>query len=88
MLGSFNNCNIIQISHTAKSCEEIDKINQFVIDGISDYMSSLVKTGKYGALNKTGTTTMGYYVIKFISEAYTLQEENVRRKNWFSWLNS
>ena len=29
----------------------------------------------YGSISTIYTTTMGYYVIKFISEAYTLQEE-------------
>ena len=38
-------------------------------------MAALVQTNKYGDINTTYTTTMGYYVIKFMSEAYTLQEE-------------
>ena len=36
-------------------------------------MDALVKTGKYGAHNATDTTTMGYYVIKSMSEAYNIQ---------------
>ena len=35
------------------------------------------KTYKYGAINTTDKTTMGYYVIKFMSEPYTLQEEKM-----------
>ena len=38
-------------------------------------MDALVQTGKDGAINTIYTTKIGYYVIKFISEAYTLQEE-------------
>ena len=38
-------------------------------------MSVLVQTVKYGSINTIDTTTIGYYKIKFISEAYTLQEE-------------
>ena len=37
-------------------------------------MASLVESGKYGAINKTYTPTNGFYVIMFISGAYTLQE--------------
>ena len=37
-------------------------------------MASLVQSSKYGAINTIGTSTMGYYVIKFFSEAYTLQD--------------
>ena len=37
-------------------------------------MASLVETGKYGGINTTDTTTNRFYIIMFISEAYTLQE--------------
>ena len=40
-------------------------------------MAELVKTGKYGAINTTDTTTMGYCVIKFMSEKFTLQQETM-----------
>ena len=36
-------------------------------------MVILAQTGKYDAINTTDTTIMGYYCIKFFSEAYTLQ---------------
>ena len=37
-------------------------------------MASLVESGKYGAKNKTDTSTNGFYVIMFTSGAYKLQE--------------
>ena len=37
-------------------------------------MASLVKSGKYGAINTTDTETNGFYFIMFTSEAYTLQD--------------
>ena len=73
MLGSFNNCNILPFSQKAKSCEEIDKIHQVLLDGISDNMTALVQTGKYGAINTIDTTKMGYYVKTIMSLAYTLK---------------
>ena len=36
-------------------------------------MASLVKSGKYDSMNTIDTLTMGYYVINFVSDAYTLQ---------------
>ena len=36
-------------------------------------MDSLIQSGNYGDINTAGTITNGFYVIKFISEAYTLQ---------------
>ena len=39
-------------------------------------MASLVQSINYGDMNKKYFTTMGYYVIKFFSGVYTIQEEN------------
>ena len=50
-----------------------EEINQVVLDRISDDMASLVQYGKYGAINTSDTTKNGCYVIMFISEAKTLQ---------------
>ena len=36
-------------------------------------MASLVQSGMYGAINIDDTITNGFHIIKFISEAYTLQ---------------
>ena len=75
VLISFNNCNTIDFSHKSTSSEDIEKINQFVLDGISDNMDALLQTVQYGNINTSDTTTMGYYVVKLLSEAYTLQED-------------
>ena len=48
-------------------------MHQVVLDIISYNVASLVKPGKYGLINTDETTTNGFYVIKFVSEAYTLQ---------------
>ena len=50
-----------------------DDIHQFLFDGISDNMASLVQASKYGIIDRAETTTNGLYVIQFISEEYTLQ---------------
>ena len=50
----------------------MDKIHQVLLDIISDNMAALVQNDTYGAINTTYTTTMGYYVIKFMSKPYTL----------------
>ena len=56
-LGYFNNWNIINFSHKATSSEDLDKIHKVFLDGISDIMSALVKTGQYGTINTPDTTT-------------------------------
>ena len=47
------------------------KIDQVELYNISDNMSALVKTGKYGSINRKYTTEMGWYVIKFHSVSYS-----------------
>ena len=37
------------------------------MDSISDNMATLVKIGKYGDINITDASTMGYYENKFMS---------------------
>ena len=49
--------------------------HKIVLDVIIDNMASLVKLGKYGAINESYPTTIGYYVIKCLSKTYTLQAE-------------
>ena len=53
--------------------ETFDEIHQVVLEGIIDNMASLVQSGVYVAINTDYTTTNGLYVIQFLSEAYTLQ---------------
>ena len=48
-------------------------MHQVLLDGNSENMDVLVQTDKYGASNTTNASTMGYYVIKFVSKAYRLQ---------------
>ena len=75
VLGSFNKLNIITFSQKATTSEAFEDIHQGVLDGIIENMISLVQYGKYGAMNTTYTSTTGYYVIKFVSEAYNLQDD-------------
>ena len=38
-------------------------------------MASLVQHGKYGSTNTTEPTKLRYYVLKYVSETYNLQED-------------
>ena len=74
VLVSFNNWNIIKLSLKSTSSDTFDEIHQVVLGGISDNMASLFQSSKYGDINTTDTSTNGFHVIMFTSEAYTLQE--------------
>ena len=64
MLGYFNNWNIIKFENKTTSSEDFDEVNKVARDGISANMASLTQTGKYGYINESDTTTLGYYIRK------------------------
>ena len=69
--------------------EAFEEIHQVILDGISDNMVSLVQYGKFYDINITDTSTMVYYVVKFFSGAYTLQDGTTcDERISFSWLTS
>ena len=45
-----------------------------LIDAISDNIASLGHGIEYGAINTAYTTTMRYYIVKYVFEAFKLQE--------------
>ena len=61
------------MSYKATTNQHFEDIDQFLLDGISDNMVSLVQSGNYCYINTTDTSKMRSYVIKFVSEAYGLQ---------------
>ena len=67
VLGSLNNCNIIQLSQKSTPSDAFDEIHQVFIDGISDNLAWLVESGKYGSINTTDTKTNEFYVVMFTS---------------------
>ena len=69
MLVSFNNWSIVQFTNKTTSSEDFDAVYKVVLDGISDNMAYIVQLG-----NAEDPTTLGYYVIKYLYEPYTLQE--------------
>ena len=73
VLGSYNNWNIIELTAKYTPFEAFDELHKVVIDRINENMASLVQYGMYGAINTYKTTINGFYVIQFISDTYTLQ---------------
>ena len=64
----------MKLSQKSTPSNKFDKIHQVLLDDIGDNVASLVESGKYGYINTTDTTTNGFYVVMFTSEAYTLQD--------------
>ena len=73
VLGPYKNWNIIHLTTKSIPSETFYEIHQVVFDGISDIMTLLVQLGMYGVINTYDTTTNGFCVIRFLLEAYTMQ---------------
>ena len=73
VMGPYKNWNIIHLSPKSIPSEAFDEINQVVLDRISENMASLVQLDMYGAINTDDNTTNVFYLIKLLSDAYTLQ---------------
>ena len=73
VLGSYKNWNITELTPKSTPFEAFDEINKLFLDGISENMASLVQSSMYGAIETDDTTTNGFYVIQFLSEECTLQ---------------
>ena len=73
MLGYLNNWNPIHFTNKTTSSEDFNDVHQALLDGIIENMDSFVHTGKYGAINVADPTTLGYYVVNYLSELYTPQ---------------
>ena len=75
MLGSLNNWNIIQFTNKTTKNKDFDEVHDVVLDSISHNTSALVQNGKYVAINTLYPTTIGYYVVKLLSEPYMLKDD-------------
>ena len=64
-----------------------DEIHQVVIDRKSKNMASLVQSGMYDAIKTDDTTTNRFYVIQFLSGAYTLKKIQQLRDKLFLLVN-
>ena len=57
VLGSYNNCNIIELTPKSIPFEAFDEMHKVVIYGISENMASLVQLCMYCAINTADNTT-------------------------------
>ena len=81
MLGSFNNWNIITVSHKATTSGAFAYIYQIFLDDIIENIYSLVQSGEYTAMNTTDSTTIGGWWRVHTQDYYDRSWENGRRKN-------
>jgi hypothetical protein len=67
---------IVDLVPTAKSDEEeIELAYTTVLKGIATIMSESIKIGEYGAFNTDDEAADGYYLVRWASDPYSLQED-------------
>jgi len=73
-----NDWKIVTLEPTKEEAPEVEERAYAVaLAGITTMMAEQIEIGKFGAFSTLDEDADGYYVIKFTSEAYTLQDEMV-----------
>ena len=80
ILGSYNNWKIIKcidkVKDKSKEDDEIIKVKQCAIQHMTNYFEELIQVGDYAAISTTDRKAeSGYYLVRWLSEPYTLQEQ-------------
>ena len=73
IINSYEHFKLIELTPKSTPFETFDEIHKVVLDGISENMASLVQSVMYSAIKTDDTATNGFYVIQFLPEEYTLQ---------------
>ena len=74
ILGDYNNWIIMPFITYSNTCEDdIEELHKSILINISDKMGTFVTEYTYGAVNTNDSRTDGFYVVKFLSKAYTSQ---------------
>ena len=79
VLGSYNNCNIIELTPISTPFEAFDEIHKIVLDRLSENEDPLFQSGMYGAINTYDITTNAFFIIQFLSEVYTLTKNTITK---------
>ena len=75
ILGKYNDWIIIPFNATEDIGEDdLIEIQESIIQGIVDNMSAMVRENNFGAVNTNDPKANGFYIVKFTSLPYTLQE--------------
>ena len=75
MVGAFNNWNTIQLTNKNSFPNDFDDIHNVFLDGIRENMVSLVQEVKYGDINASYLTIIGYLIAQCVSDDFALQQD-------------
>ena len=73
--------------------EEEEKVYEIILHRIEARMNEIILIGTFGAMKTDDEATQGYYLVKWITELYTIQEDTVMmgvepQQSAFFWRNN
>ena len=74
-MGEFNKWNIVEFSNKDTDETAFEEVHKVVLDEIAANMAVLICEGNYGAISTNDVKTHGYYVVRFLCNPYTLQQD-------------
>jgi len=76
ILGDYNNWIIMSFKKSSDCSEEdIENLHNDLLEHIGTNMGLCIKDYSFGAVNTTDSRTEGFYIVRFTSAPYTLQED-------------
>ena len=80
ILGSFNDWIIMPFQNKSTSEETFEEVHKIVLNGMTESKAELIFADGYGAVAADDVKTAGYYIVRFTSPAYTLQEAHTSKE--------
>ena len=71
----YNNWRVVNLITTNIATEDEEKIYNTILHGIEARMNERILIGTFGAMRTDDEATQGYYLVKWITEPYTIQED-------------
>ena len=59
--------------------EDEEKVYETILHGIETRTNERILIGTFGAMRTNDEATLGYYLVKWITEPYTIQENTVMK---------
>ena len=70
---------MVDLATTSIATEDEESIYETILHGIEVRMNERILIGTFDAMKTDDETTQGYYLVKWITEPYTVQEDIIMK---------
>ena len=70
---------MVNLATTNIATEDEEEIYETILHGIEARMNERILIGTFGAMRMDDETTQGYYLVKWIAEPYTVQDDIIMK---------